>query len=81
MKLFEVYNYSDSETGAVMSTSKAINVSLIEEAIKIDAIEQGTRYEAGNAYDIHAVPELVEVRMVSGSTYKLIASFDSFLQE
>ncbi|UBX42934.1 hypothetical protein LD024_13205 [Citrobacter werkmanii] len=81
MKLFEVYNYSDSETGAVMSTSKAINVSLIEEAVKIDAIQQGTRYDEGEIITIHAVPELVAVKMVSGTTYRLIASFDEFIQE
>ncbi|MBJ8376044.1 hypothetical protein I6M86_05725 [Citrobacter cronae] len=81
MKVFEVFSHLDSETHMVVSAEKAINTSLIEEAVKIDAIEQGTYYEAGNAYDIHAVPELVEVRMVSGTTYKLIASFDSFLQE
>lgn len=81
MKVFEVFSHLDFETHMVVSAEKAINTSLIEEAVKIDAIEQGTYYEAGNAYDIHAVPELVEVRMVSGTTYKLIASFDSFLQE
>ncbi|MFV7279423.1 hypothetical protein ACNPG5_00555 [Citrobacter cronae] len=81
MKVFEVFSHLDSETHMVVSAEKAINTSLIEEAVKIDAIEQGTYYEAGNAYDIHAVPEPVEVRMVSGTTYKLIASFDSFLQE
>ncbi|WP_268063491.1 MULTISPECIES: hypothetical protein [Citrobacter] len=50
MKVFEVFSHLDSETHMVVSAEKAINTSLIEEAVKIDAIEQGTYYEAGNAY-------------------------------
>lgn len=79
MKVFEVFSHLDSETHMVVSAEKAINTSLIEEAVKIDAIQQGTRYEDGYVIAIHAVPELVQVRMVSGATYKLIASFDEFI--